>query len=104
MEAGICASDDDLLPDFVDGVAVVSAEQVRQALSRFGEVYECVKPYERKELVRLVLHRAEAWDRKIVLEINGGIAETMPLSESASSRFGTPNWLPDEDSNLEPSG
>jgi hypothetical protein len=55
-------------------------------------------------VVRLVLHRAEVWDRRIILEINGGIAETMPLNESALSRFGTPNWLPDEDSNLEPSG
>ena len=37
----------------------VTAEVVRAALSQVQQVYACLKPYEQRELVRLVLHRAE---------------------------------------------
>ena len=51
----------------------VDTDSVRQALSRFSDVYEHLKPYERKELFHLVLGRAEVHPRKIVLEINGNV-------------------------------
>ncbi len=79
----------------------VSAEQVRSALLRFSEVFACLKPHEQKELVRLVVHRAELHDRKIVLEINGSAPANMAEAQSQSvSRFGSSNWLPGKDSNL----
>jgi hypothetical protein len=72
----------------------VSAEVVTAGLTEFRDVYECLKPFERKELMYLVLHRAEVNDRQIVLEINGNVpallAETPQKSEP---RLGTPNWL-----------
>jgi site-specific DNA recombinase len=99
LERGLRETEDALTRVAEQGV---SAESIRHGLGKFDAVYACLKPYEQKELVRLVLHRAEVGDRKIVLEINGGIAGSMPLTQN--SRFGIPNWLPGEDSNLEPSG
>jgi hypothetical protein len=75
LERGLRETEDALTR--VDEQAV-STESIRQGLGRFEAVYACMKPYEQKELVRLVLHRAEVSDRKI-LEINGGIAGPMPL-------------------------
>jgi hypothetical protein len=51
----------------------VSADAVRHALAQFRDVYDCLKPMEQKELVHLILRRAEVWDHKIVLEINGNV-------------------------------
>ena len=83
----------------------VSAAEVAAGLSRFRELYAFLKPFEQKELMHLVLHRAEVWDRQIVLEINGNVPTVVAgTPDKSDSRFGTPNWLPDEDSNLEPSG
>ena len=36
----------------------ITAEIVRAALTQIREIYGCLKPYEQKELMRLVLHRA----------------------------------------------
>jgi hypothetical protein len=83
---------------------VVSLDAVRKALSQFGDVYGQLKPFERKELVRLVLHRAEVGDRQIVLEINGNAFAIAKAPDKSVSRFERPNWLPREDSNLEHSG
>ncbi len=82
----------------------VDAQAITRALESFGAVYECLKPYEQKELVKIVLNRAEVSDRKIVLEINGNVPALAETSTRSDSRFGIPNWLPGEDSNLEPSG
>ncbi len=72
------------------------------------EVYEHLRPHERKELMRLLLQRAEVGDRSIVLEIRGaacaGLAETPGAPGVGASRYEAPVWLPDEDSNLEPTG
>ena len=77
----------------------VTSGTVRDALSRFDEVYDRLKPFEKKELVRLMLHRAEVGDRQIVLEIY-----PIQVQEMAPARPGTLNWLPEQDSNLQPSG
>ena len=84
---------------------IIGVEAVRHALCQLSDVYDQLKPFERKELVRLVLHRAEVGDRQMILEIRGN-AFAMPAKTSlqSGSRFETPSWLPDEDSNLEPSG
>ena len=71
-------------------------------------MYACLKPHEQKELFRLLLHRVEVGEREIVLEIYAGASATPApapdFTKSVEQRSGTPIWLPDEDSNLEPSG
>ncbi len=62
-----------------------------------GRVYEHVKPHERKELMRLLLKSVEVGDRRMVLELYG-------TTERGTSRSETVSWLPDVDSNHEPSG
>ena len=81
----------------------VTADAVRSALSEFGEVYACLTPFERKELVRLVLRRAEVGDRQVVLELYGTLTPDMATAQSRSCSE-PPNWLPGQDSNLQPSG
>jgi hypothetical protein len=76
---------------------------VREGSGHFTEVYDCLQPYERKELVRLLLHRVEVSDHRITIEIRGRASLPAAASEDAS-RFQRPSWLPDEDSNLEPTG
>ncbi len=49
--------------------------------------------------MRLVLHRAQVGDRKIVLELDGIQAPKLAVAQS-HSRSEPPIWLPGEDSNL----
>ncbi len=81
----------------------VTAENVRAALSEFSGVYACLMPFERKELVRLVLHRAEVSERRMVLELYPIRAPELKTAQSLL-RSEPPNWLPGQDSNLQPSG
>jgi prefoldin subunit 5 len=81
----------------------VTADAVRCALGEFSEVYACLMPFERKELIRLVLRRAEVGDRQIVLEMYPVHAPLAAMAQSRS-RSEPPNWLPGQDSNLQPSG
>ena len=60
----------------------VSADTIRAALGRFNEVYAQLTPFERKELVRLILHRAEVSDRQIVLELYPIAAPKMAVAQS----------------------
>ena len=71
----------------------VSADTIRAALGRFNEVYAQLTPFERKELVRLILHRAEVSDRQIVLELHPIAAPKMVAQGRV--RFEAPNWLPE---------
>jgi hypothetical protein len=82
---------------------LVTADAVRSGLSDIGEVYACLTPFERKELIRLVLRRAEVGDRQIVLELYGTLMPEMAMAQSCS-RSEPANWLPGQDSNLQPSG
>ena len=88
--------------------AEVTPDAVREGLANFERVYAHLKPFEQKELVRLLLHRATIGDRELILEINGeACTRFAQASESATNRGGFTEraiWLPDEDSNLEPSG
>ena len=79
-----------------------SSDAVVEALRHLDEVYEALHPNERKELFRLVLRRIEVGDDQIVLEIYAG-ASAPEGGESAKRRTERLGWLPDEDSNLEPS-
>jgi protein subunit release factor A len=107
-------------PDLLNGIAKVdrgleevksaraSAAAVGAALRDVDAVNADLKPHEQKELVRLLLRRVEVGDREIVLEIYAGAggtgAQVPNFAKSVEQRYGRPIWLPDEDSNLEPSG
>ncbi len=84
----------------------VQAGAVRAALENIDALYGALKPFERKELMRLVLRRAEVNERQIVLEIHAGACS--PTSQTPSvngaQRSVIPNWLPGQDSNLQPIG
>jgi hypothetical protein len=69
---------------------------VRASLTRFRDVYEQLTPFERKELMRLLLHRAEVSERRIVLEIYPVTAPEMAMPQSRS-RSEAPNWLPGQE-------
>jgi site-specific DNA recombinase len=77
----------------------LTADGVRAALARFNDVYGCLTPFERKELMRLVVHRAEVRDREIVLELYAIPAPKLEVAQS-HSRSEPPVWLPGQGSNL----
>ncbi len=79
----------------------VSAEVVREALTRVHEVWEQLKPYGRQEFMRLVVNRAEVGLSEMVLEINGGALPVMAQTPQTTSP-GTmvrqiQGWLPEQD-------
>jgi hypothetical protein len=59
-------------------------ETVRASLACFKDVYGQLTPFERRELMRLLLRRAEVSDRLIVLEIYRPLAR--------SRRAGKTSW------------
>ena len=77
----------------------VSADTIRATMTRFSEVYDALTPFERKELVRLVLDRVEVGDRQITLDIYPLAAPALAAA-NGHSRSEEPNWLPGQDSNL----
>ncbi len=83
--------------------AQVASESVREALAHFSDVYGCLKPFERKELARLMLRRVAVGDREIVLEVYPLLAQEMTTPQSQERSEATV-WLPGQDSNLQPSG
>ena len=87
--------------------ALVSPESVRSGLLNFGKVFPSLRPFEQRELVRLLLRRAELGDRQLVLELYGKASACFAGKETANPALGFAevcDWLPDEDSNLEHRG
>lgn len=73
----------------------ITAAQVRAALAQMDEVYETLKPHERRELMRLVLQRVEINAKEIVLEIRGDACVQASCQQlDGKSRFEGTNWLP----------
>ena len=71
----------------------VTVEVGRITLGDFGRLYACLTPFERKELIKLILRRAEVGVRQIALELY-----PIPSTEMAAQgrvRFEAPNWLPE---------
>jgi len=71
----------------------VSADTMRATMSRFSEVYDALTPFERKELVRLVVGRVEVGDRQIALDIYPLAAPALAAA-NGHPRSEEPNWLP----------
>ncbi len=90
LEAGIAETDGALQQLETDRV---SADTARTAFVEFGGVYSALTPLERKELMRLVLRRAEGGDRRIALELYPIQAPKLAVAQS-HSRSEPPNWLP----------
>ena len=78
------------------------------ALSNIHAIYGELQPYERRELVHLVIHRVELSASKLVLEINGGVCtvlgETPLMAHNGSLVRQTQDWLPELDSNQQHAG
>ncbi len=75
----------------------VDTELVRGALGQVNELFGVLKPYEQRELMNLVLHRAEVNEREITLEVYAltdvGSPGVLP-SEGDMVRM-RPVWLPE---------
>lgn len=76
----------------------VKVDTVRQTLARMDEVYAQLRPFEKRELMGLILKRAEVNERQIILEIHALGEAHVGTWESACSgekRYTGPNWLPE---------
>jgi hypothetical protein len=71
---------------------VISVDFVRNALQQFRDVYDCLRPAQRRELFHLVLRRAAVSDRQFVLEINGDVPG-LGMFVTGASRPGISNLL-----------
>ncbi len=67
---------------------------MREALSRVDEVYEHLKPHERRELFKLLLRSVEVGERQIVLEIYAGGASDGTEAPDRQRLRGRLEWLP----------
>jgi hypothetical protein len=85
------------------GRNAVDQSLVTQALGDFSEVFAEIKPYQQKELMRLVLHKAILGPDYLKIGLYGRPPELGPLSKG-EPRSQTFDWLPGQDSNLQPSG
>jgi hypothetical protein len=91
LERGVAEADETLKRVERDQV---TAETVRSALSEVSRVYACLTLFEQKELMRLVLRRAEVSERQILLELRAVPAQDWrrPRAFHAlSHQTGTPN-------------
>jgi len=83
----------------------VTQELVMLALNKFTDVFDHIQPYQQKELLSLVLHKAILAPDSIKIALYGRPPDTGLLSLYESEiRSQTPIWLPGQDSNLQPSG
>ena len=76
--------------------ATASASTVCEAIRHIDEVYDCLRPHERKELFKLLLRSVEVGERQIVLEIYAGAAAHGAEAgvDAGALRIGRLGWLP----------
>lgn len=74
----------------------VDVAQVRASLGQVKDLYGALKPYEQKELMQLVLQRAEVNEREITLEVYALTGAEMPGVVAAKGEVVriVPGWLP----------
>ena len=79
----------------------VTQEMVMIALGKFNEVFKHIKPYQQKELVGLVLHKAIVGPDKLKIALYGRLPEVdAVVNASVYQRSEMPVWRPRQDSNL----
>ena len=97
LESGLAEIDDALE---AAGKQAVDVAEVRRAIANISEVYDCLHPFEQKELMQLILQGAEISERQMVLEIKtgvcvgGGRPQIREVGAKGKIRFEAPNWLP----------
>ena len=69
---------------------------VIKTLADFGEVFECIPPYQQKELFRLVIHKAVISEESLELALYSKPPQLSEMTQGAA-RSGTSNWLPVQD-------
>jgi site-specific DNA recombinase len=76
----------------------ISQELVTLALSRFSDLFDKIKPYRQKDMVKLVLHKATLSPTKIQIALYGRQPDTGLLdlckSDNEEIRCQTSIWLP----------
>lgn len=78
----------------------VELADVRRHMANISEVYGCLQPFEQRELMQLIIQRAEINEREMVLEIRTGacVWATEPTRRDSGAkgklRFEPPDWLP----------
>ena len=74
----------------------VDTELVRAALGQVKELFGALKPYEQKELMQLVLQRAEVSEREITSEVYALTAAPLPEKVGSAGEMVRmrPDWLP----------
>ena len=78
---------------------LVDTGMVRAALGQVKELFGALKPYEQRELMQLVLQRAEVNEREITLEVYALTEDKLPEKVSAEGDVVRmrPVWLPIHD-------
>ena len=74
----------------------VDTERVRAALGQVKELFGELRPYEQRELMQLVLRRAEVNEREITLEVYAFTKAALPEKVAAEGDVVRmrPDWLP----------
>ena len=74
----------------------VDTELVRTALGQVKELFGALKPYEQRELMQLVLQRAEVNEQEITLEVYALNQDSLPETVGAEGDVVRmrPVWLP----------
>lgn len=81
----------------------ISQKMVELALGKFNDVFQHIKPYQQKELVGLVLHKAIVGPEKLKIALYGRLPEVdAVINASLDARSVTAVWRPRQDSNLWP--
>ena len=76
----------------------LNAAQVREALGRVHEVYGTLRPFEQRELMGLLLKKAEVNEREIILEVYALAPDAIALASSVNLNRGVRTrmkWLPE---------
>ena len=81
----------------------VNQELVMLALSKFAEVFDSITPYQQKDLLRFILHKAYLGPKSIKIAIYGRPGEIWRSDDICKSlgelRTGTPEWQRQRGSN-----
>jgi site-specific DNA recombinase len=72
----------------------VDHKLVMKALEDFTDVFNCIPPYQQKDLMRLVLHKAIVSHTSMKIALYGRLPEIDKAAHRADSRSQTSTWLP----------
>ena len=72
----------------------MTAESIRSGLRNFARVYEYMKPFEKRELIRIVLSGAQIGDRTLILDVYETACAGFAQAVKSDSRSEPPIWLP----------